>query len=218
MTKLIWDADSARLYETGVDRGVLYVRDPLGTYPTGVPWNGLTKVSESPEGAEANAQYADNIKYVSIMSAETWKGTIEAFTYPDEFNACDGRVAPKTGVSIGQQARKTFGFSYRTRIGNDVDGINKGYKIHLVWGAMASPSEAEYETINDSPEAMTFSWEITTTPVAVTGYLPTSTMVIDSTKVSAASLTAIEDALYGTASSGVAHLPTPDEILALVTT
>ena len=217
MAKLIWDASGTRLYETGVDRGVLYVRDVSGTYPKGVPWNGLTKVSESPEGAESSAQYADNIKYVNIQSAEEFKGTIEAFTYPEEFGECDGTAEPKPGVYIGQQNRSTFGFSWRTRIGDDISGLDAGYKIHIVWGALASPSEKEYETINDSPEAMTFSWEISTTPMSVTGYKPTSSMTIDSTKVSPAALAAIEDALYGDNQSGIAKLPTPDAVLALVT-
>ena len=179
MAKLTWDDTGKRFYETGVDRGVLYVRDSNGAYPLGVPWNGLINVTESPEGAEPNAQYADNMKYVNIQSTEEFKATIEAFTYPEEFAECDGSAQPKPGAFIGQQERKTFGLVYRTKIGNDLTQ-EAGYKLHLVWGAVAAPSEKAYATINDSPEPTTFSWEITTTPVNVTGYLPTSTMTLDS--------------------------------------
>ena len=216
MAKLVWDEVSKRLFETGCDRGVLYVRDNTGAYPTGVPWNGLVSITESPEGAEPNPQYADNIKYVNIMSAEEFKGTIEAFTYPDEFAGCDGSAEPVPGVTIGQQARSTFGLAYRTLLGNDTEGTDYGYKIHLVWGALASPSEKGYTTVNDSPEPVTFSWEFSTTPVPVTGYRPTATMVIDSTTVTAVKMGLLEDALYGSSGAGVAHLPTPDAVLAII--
>ena len=215
MAKLVWDEVGKRFYETGVTQGVLYVQDDTGAYPAGVPWNGLVSVTESPSGAEASPQYADNIKYVELMSTEEFGATIEAFTYPDDFAACDGSVSIGTGVTIGQQARKGFGLCYRTVIGNDVAGEDAGYKLHLVYGAKAAPSEKGYSTINDSPEAITFSWEITTTPAPVTGHKPTSSIVIDSTKILPAKLTAIEDLLYGTASEA-AKLPTPNEILTLL--
>lgn len=216
MAKLVWDKSGERFYETGVDRGVLYVQDEEGAYPTGVAWNGLTAVNESPSGAEATALYADNIKYLNLLSAEEFSCTIEAYTYPAEFEACDGSASVSEGVTIGQQARKTFGLSYRTAVGNDIEGSDHGYKIHLVYGCFAAPSEKGYSTINDSPEAITFSWEVSTTPVNVTGFKPTATMVIDSRKVSEAALKAIEDALYGDDSAGAAKLPLPDEIVALV--
>lgn len=216
MAILVWDAVGGRIFEAGCDHGVLYPRDASGAYPLGVPWNGLVSVTESPEGGEPNPQYADNIKYVNIPSAEEFKGTIEAFTYPDEFAPCDGSAEPVSGVRIGQQPRSTFGLSYRTLIGNDTEGTAHGFKIHLIWGALASPSEKANTTVNDSPEPVTFSWEFSTTPVAVTGYRPTSYMVIDSTVVSAAKMTALQEALYGNASTGVAHLPTPDAVLAIV--
>ena len=211
MAVLTWDNVGERLFETGVDRGVLYI-PTNGVYDTGYAWNGLTAVTESPSGAEATAQYADNIKYLNLISAEDFGGTIEAFTYPTAFAQCDGTAYPQTGVSVGQQARKSFGFSFRTRLGNDTNGTDNGYKIHLVYGALAAPSEKAYNTINDSPEAMTFSWEFTTTPVPVSGLKPTAIMTIDSTKVGAAALTSLENALYGTAGTN-ARLPLPDEVI-----
>lgn len=216
MAKLTWDDTGKRFYETGVDQGVLYVRDSNGAYPLGVPWNGLINVTESPEGAEPNAQYADNMKYVNILSTEEFKGTIEAFTYPEEFAECDGSAQPKPGAFIGQQERKTFGLVYRTKIGNDLTQ-EAGYKLHIVWGAVAAPSEKAYATINDSPEPTTFSWEITTTPVNVTGYLPTSTMMLDSIELGSVKMAAIEAKLFGDATNAAALLM-PDAILALITT
>lgn len=216
MAKITWDDTGKRFYETGVDQGVLYVRDSNGAYPLGVPWNGLINVTESPEGAEPNDQYADNMKYVSIQSAEQFKATIEAFTYPEEFAECDGSAQPKPGAFIGQQVRKTFGLVYRTKIGNDLTP-EAGYKLHLVWGAVAAPSEKAYATINDSPEPTTFSWEITTTPVNVTGYLSTSTMTLDSIKLGSAKMAAIEAKLFGDATNPAALLM-PNAILALITT
>lgn len=217
MAALTWDGSGERLYETGVDRGVLYVMGTGGTYGTGVAWNGLTGVTESPSGAEETALYADNIKYVSLYSAEEFGATIEAYTYPDEFEACNGSAELVDGVTIGQQTRKTFGFSYRTLIGNDTDGQNHGYKIHLVYGATASPSEKAYATVNDSPEAVTFSWEITTTPVNVTGMKPTACITIDSTKADAECLAALEAKLYGSEPSGTPTLPLPDEVKTIMT-
>ena len=216
MAKLTWDDTGKRFYETGVDQGVLYVRDSNGAYPLGVPWNGLINVTESPEGAEPNAQYADNMKYVNIQSTEEFKATIEALTYPEEFAECDGSAQPKPGAFIGQQERKTFGLVYRTKIGNDLTR-EAGYKLHLVWGAVAAPSEKAYATINDSPEPTTFSWEITTTPVNVTGYLPTSTMTLDSIELGSVKMAAIEAKLFGDATNAAALLM-PDAILALITT
>jgi hypothetical protein len=215
MAPLTWDQVGERLYETGVDRGVLYIPDDTGVYDTGFAWNGLTTVTESPSGAESNAQYADNIKYLNLLSAEDFGGTIEALTYPDEFGQCDGTAEPKPGVQIGQQGRKSFGLSYRTRVGNDVEGVDHGYKLHLLYGLQAAPSEKAYATINDSPEAITFSWEVSSTPVPVTGYKPTALLVVDSTVVDAAALSDLEDLLYGAASTEAA-LPTPDEVIALV--
>ena len=216
MAKITWDDTGKRFYETGVDQGVLYVRDSNGAYPLGVPWNGLINVTESSEGAEPNAQYADNMKYVNIQSTEEFKATIEAFTYPEEFADCDGSAQPKPGAFIGQQVRKTFGLVYRTKIGNDLTP-EAGYKLHLVWGAVAAPSEKAYATINDSPEPTTFSWEITTTPVNVTGYLSTSTMTLDSIKLGSAKMAAIEAKLFGDATNPAALLM-PNAILALITT
>ena len=218
---LEWDKTGEHVYETGVDRGVLYVMDANGAYPQGVAWNGLTSISESPSGAEANAIYADNIKYLNLFSAEEFGATIEAYTYPDEFALCDGSAALLTGVMIGQQPRKTFGLCYRTVVGNDVAGESYGYKIHIIYGAMASPSEKAYQTINDSPEAITFSWELNTTPVNVAGHKPTATLVIDSTKTTEGKMTAIEQVLYGTPASGsteavAARLPLPDEIATIM--
>ena len=211
MSKIVWDQTGARLYETGVKQGVLYVQDSGGTYPKGVAWNGLTTVTESPSGAEATPLYADDIKYLNLMSTEELSGTIEAYTYPDEFAECDGSASIATGVYIGQQARKTFGLCYRTTLGNDVDNNAHGYKLHLVYGCLASPSEKAYSTINDSPEAITFSWEFSTTPVNVTGFKPTANIVIDSTKVNAEKLAALEKILYGDAQTE-ARLPLPDEV------
>lgn len=218
MSKLVWDNTGDRLYETGVKNGVLYVQSSAGTYPKGVAWNGLTAVTESPSGAEATALYADDIKYLSLMSTEEFGATIEAYTYPEEFEACDGSASLVDGVSIGQQKRTPFGLCYRTTIGNDTDGNDHGYKLHIIYGALASPSEKAYATINDSPEAITFSWEVTTTPVNVTGFKPTASLVIDSTKVDASKLTALEDILYGSdAESGTdPRLPLPDEIKTLM--
>ena len=215
MTALVWDQVGERLYETGVDHGVLYVPDITGVYATGVAWNGLTTVTESPSGAESNAKYADNIKYLNLISAEEFGATLEAFTYPDEFAQFDGLASPEDGVVVGQQPRGMFGLSYRTRLGNDILGEENGYKLHLVYGCNASPSEKAYNTINDSPEAITFSWVISTTPVPVTGYKPTSLLVIDSTVVDPAKLVLLEDELYGDATTGIANLPTPDAVIAM---
>lgn len=216
MPKLVWDKTGERLYETGVKQGVLYPIDNKGTYPKGVAWNGLTNVTESPSGAEATALYADDIKYLNLISTEEFGGTIEAYTYPDEFAECDGSASLATGVYIGQQPRKTFGFSYRTTLGNDVDNNNYGYKLHLVYGALASPSEKAYATINDSPEAITFSWEFSTTPVNVTGFKPTASITIDSTKVDPQKLAALEAILYG-GDEAEARLPLPDEVAQIIT-
>jgi hypothetical protein len=214
MTALTWDQVGERLYETGVDRGVLYIPNGSGVYDTGVAWNGLTAVTESPAGAEASPQYADNLKYLNLVSAEEFGATIEAFTYPEEFGQCDGTAAPSAGVLLGQQGRKTFGLAYRTRLGNDLDGVDYGYKVHLIYGALAAPSEKAYSTINDSPEAITFSWEVATTPVSVTSYKPTSVIVVDSTVVDPTDLANLEDILYGDV--GVdPRLPLPDEVVGL---
>lgn len=214
MTRLAWDQVGERQYETGVDRGVLYLRDESGAYDEGFAWNGLTTVTESPSGAESNKQYADNQVYLNLVSAEQFGATIEAFTYPDEFAECDGTAVPSPGVRVGQQNRRTFGLCYRTQVGNDVDGSDFGYKLHLVYGALAAPSEKAYATVNDTPEALTFSWELSTTPVEVTGLKPTASLTIDSTEVGAANLTALEDILYGTAGADP-RLPLPDEVIAL---
>lgn len=217
MSRLVWDKTGERLYETGVKNGVLYI-PASGVYSKGVAWNGLTAVTESPSGAEATALYADDIKYLSLMSTEEFGATIEAYTYPDEFAECDGSADIADGVTIGQQTRKTFGLCYKTTIGNDVDGNGYGYKLHIIYGALASPSEKAYATINDSPEAITFSWEITTTPVNVTGAKPTASLVIDSTKADPTKLAALEDILYGKDGDGSAEprLPLPDEIKTLM--
>ena len=217
MAKLVWDKSGERLYETGVKQGVLYVQDTAGTYPKGVAWNGLTAVTESPSGAEATALYADDIKYVNLVSAEELGGTIEAYMYPDEFAECDGSVALTPGMYIGQQDRKTFGLCYRTTLGNDTDSNNHGYKLHIIYGALAAPSEKAYATINDSPEAITFSWEFKTTPVNVTGHKPTASIVIDSTKVNAEKLAALEKILYGD-TEVEPRLPLPDEVAQTITT
>jgi hypothetical protein len=212
MTALEWDKVGERLYETGVDHGVLYIPDDTGEYKDGVAWNGLTTVTESPSGAASNPQYADNIKYLNLISAEEFGATVEAFTYPDEFAQCDGTAMPEAGVAIGQQSRKIFGLCYRTRVGNDLDGTDHGYKLHLIYGAQAAPSQKAYATINDSPAATAFSWDVTTTPVQVTGYKPTAMLSIDSSKVDAAALADLEEALFGSGSVD-AYLPLPDEVL-----
>lgn len=215
MTKLKWGGAGQKRYETGVKNGVLYLTDTVGDYTKGVAWNGLTTVTESPSGAEANPQYADNKKYLNLISAEEFGGTIEAFTYPDEFEECDGTAEIAPGVTIGQQKRKTFGFSYRTEVGDDLVGLAAGYKLHLVYGALAAPSEKARATINDSPEALAFSWEFTTTAVEVDGYEPSATVTIDSTTVTAAKMAAIEAILYGT-DSEEARLPFPDEVATIL--
>lgn len=219
MAKLKWDEAGKHIYETGVSKGVLYVMsDTPGTYGKGVAWNGLSSVSESPTGAEVSAIYADNIKYLNLMSREEFEGSIEAYTYPDEFMACDGSASPENanGFVIGQQDRKTFAFCYQTKIGNDLNP-EAGYKIHIIYGALASPSERSYETVNDSPEAMTFSWDITTTPVAVTGFKPTAHVELDSTKIEKTKLEKIEAKLYGTDEpSGEPTLLMPDEIISML--
>lgn len=214
MSKIVWDATGEKLFETGVDRGVLYLRDEGGDYTNGVAWNGLTAVNESPSGAEPNNLWADNIKYLALVGAEEFGLSVEAYTYPKEFAECDGSAELTAGVTIGQQSRKTFGFCYRTLLGNDVDGDSHGYKLHLVYGCLASPSEKGYQTKNDNPEAITFSWDITTTPVNVTGFKPTACLIIDSTKVSSEKLTALETILYGSdsGSSTAPRLPLPDEV------
>ena len=217
MSKLVWDKTGERYYETGVKNGVLYIPTE-GVYSKGVAWNGLTAVTESPSGAEATALYADDMKYLSLYSAEEFGATIEAYTYPDEFAQCDGSANLAKGVSIGQQTRKTFGLCYRTTVGNDTDGNDYGYKLHMIYGCMASPSEKAYATINDSPDAITFSWEVTTTPVSVAGFKPTASITIDSTKADPTKLAALEDILYGKDGEpgSEARLPLPDEIKTLM--
>lgn len=215
MSKLLWDQTGERLYRTGTSHGVLFVRDDEGNYPAGVAWNGLTGVTEAPTGAEATAQYADNIKYLNLVSQEQWAGTINAFTYPDEFEACDGTVEATPGVKVGQQNRKTFGFSYETLLGNDVDGTDYGYEIHVVYGALAKPSQKTNATVNETPTAQTFAWDVTTTPVDVTGLKPASTLTITITSdTDADAVAALRAALYGT-DGAAAYLPTPDEIIAM---
>ena len=216
MPKLTWDNIGERLFETGVKQGVLYPIQSDGKYTKGVAWNGLTAVTESPSGAEATPLYADDIKYLNLLSNEEFGATIEAYTYPDEFAECDGSAELATGVMIGQQKRKVFGLCYRTTIGNDVDGNDHGYKLHLIYGCLAAPSEKAYSTINDSPEAITFSWEVTTTPVNVEGFKPTSQITIDSTKADPTKLAALEAVLYG-GEATEAKLPLPDEVAALMT-
>lgn len=216
MAKLVWDESGKRLYETGVEKGVLYVQGENGQYGNGVAWNGLTAVTESPSGAEPTALYADDIKYLELFSAEEFGATIEAYTYPEEFEACDGSASLGTGVTIGQQDRKAFGLCYRTIVGNDVKGNEHGYKLHLIYGAKAKPSEKAYATVNDSPEAVTFSWEVSTTPVNVAGFKPTASVTIDSTKIQPDKLKAIEDKLYGTENQEPT-LIMPDEIKQLIT-
>lgn len=223
MSILKWDATGERLYETGVDKGVLYVYDSTKTgagqhpYSPGVAWNGLTGVTESPDGAETEDLYADNVKYLSLLSAETLGLTVTAYMYPDEFAICDGSAELVTGIMVGQQTRRSFGLSYRTLLGNDTENTDHGYKLHLIYGCVASPSDKDYATVNDSPEAIEFSWEVDTTPVdsGKAGVKPTASVVIDSTKVGPAALKAIEDALYGTENTE-AYLPTPSELVALV--
>ena len=215
MSKLVWDAVGERLYETGVRNGVLYRLDESGAYSKGVAWNGLTAVTESPSGAEATPLYADDVKYLNLMSAEEFGGTIEAYMYPDEFEECNGSKELTDGVYVGQQDRAPFGLCYRTTVGNDVKSNAYGYKLHIIYGCLASPSEKAYSTINDSPEAITFSWEFKTTPVNVDGFKPTATIIIDSTKVDSEKLAALEAKLYGDESSE-AMLPTPAEIVSII--
>lgn len=218
MAKLVWDKTGERLYETGVKNGVLYVYDTTKkAYGTGVAWNGLTAVTESPSGAEATALYADDIKYLNLLSTEEFGATIEAYTYPDEFAECDGSASLSDGVFIGQQKRKTFGLAYKTTLGNDTIGNDYGYKLHIIYGALAAPSEKAYATINDSPEAITFSWEITTTPVEVTNHKPTASIVIDSKKADPTKLAALEKKLFGD-EAAEPELPLPDEIATLFST
>ena len=217
MPKLTWDNTGERIFETGVKQGVLYPIQSDGRYSKGVAWNGLTAVTESPSGAEATPLYADDIKYLNLLSNEEFGATIEAYTYPDEFAECDGSAELATGVMIGQQKRKVFGLCYRTAIGNDVDGNDHGYKLHLIYGCLAAPSEKAYSTINDNPEAITFSWEVTTTPVNVEGFKPTSQITIDSTKADPTKLAALEAILYGSAEIE-ARLPLPDEVATTMAT
>lgn len=213
--RLTWDDVGKRLYETGVKQGVLYVQDDSGAYPKGVAWNGLTAVTESPEGAESTPLYADDIKYLNLLSTEEFKATVEAYTYPDEFAECDGSWSLIEGVTIGQQDHKTFGLSYRTSVGNDVKGNEYGYKLHIVYGCLAAPSEKAYNTTNDSPETVTFSWEVSTTPVNVAGFKPTASLTLESVKLGEAKMKAIEDVLYGSETAD-ARLPLPDEIKSII--
>lgn len=215
MAKLVWDQTGQRTYETGVDRGVLFFPNDSGKYVNGVAWNGLTAVNESPSGAESTPLYADNIKYLEIRAAEDFGATIEAFTYPEEFEACDGSASLGQGIKIGQQERVPFGLCYRTILGNDVQANNYGYKLHLIYGATASPSEKNYATVNDSPEAITFSWELTTTPIEVDGFKPTASLTINSVDVKPEVLAAIEALLYGSETSEPT-MPTPNEIKAIL--
>lgn len=216
MFNIQWDATGERLYETGLDRGVLYTAKESDPYGHGVAFNGLTEMTEKPSGADATDLFADNIKYASLRAAETYGANMGAYTYPEEFNECDGNVAAANGVYFGQQSRKPFGLSYRTLIGDDQhDNADKGYKIHLVYGLTASPSERSYNPINDSPDATSFSWELNSTPVAVSGYEPVSTLTVDSTKVNAEKLTALENILYGSGETE-ARLPLPSEVLTLI--
>lgn len=215
MAKLKWDQTGERMYETGTDRGVLFVMGTDGKYGSGVAWNGLTAVSESPSGAEANPQYADNIKYLNLQSTEDFGCTIEAFMSPEEFDVCDGTASLGKGIKIGQQPRRMFGFSYRTIVGNDIEGQNHGYKIHLIYSATAAPSEKAYQTVNDSPEAITFSWEVTTTPIDVPGFKPTASLTIDSTKTDATIMAQLEALIYGT-EDAESTLPTPEEVIAIL--
>jgi hypothetical protein len=217
MTALAWDRVGERFYETGIDRGVLFLPDNTGDYNEGHAWNGLTTVTEKPSGADANAQYADNIKYLNLLAAEVFGATVEAFTYPDAFAQCDGTAEPEPGVYLGQQGRRVFGLAYRSQVGNDLEGTEHGYKLHLVYGALAAPSEKAYATINDSPSAIAFSWDVSTTPVPVTGHKPTALLTIDSTKVDADNLAALEAILYGTDTDDP-RLPQPDEVITILST
>lgn len=215
MSRLSWDNVGERLYETGVDQCVLYPQDDNGAYSVGVAWNGISNITESPSGAEASPVYADNTKYLNLMSAEEFNASVEAYMYPTEFEQCDGSAELTPGVSIGQQTRRAFGLCYRSSLGNDVKGTDYGYKLHIIYGALAAPSEKAYQTINDTPEAIAFSWELSTTPVGVTGFKPTASMTIDSTKVDADKLKALEDVLYG-ADDTEPRLPLPDEVVAIL--
>jgi hypothetical protein len=216
MAEIVWHAAGARKYETGVDHGVLYHQDPTtGNYNAGFAWNGLISVTESPGGAESTKLYADNIEYLNLVSAETFSATIEAYTYPDEFAQNDGSAEPVPGVTIGQQTRLPFGLAYRTRVGNELLATDYGYKLHLIYGGQAAPTEKGYTTINDSPDAVTFSWEVSTTAVDVPGFKPTAQLTIDSTKVDAGALDALEDILYGRGAGGTPRLPKPAEVFAL---
>jgi hypothetical protein len=216
MVALVWDDAGNRFYETGISKGVFYPIDGTGAYPLGYAWNGLISVSENPSGAEPTALYADNIKYLTLMSAEEFGLTLEAYTYPDEFALCDGSAEPQPGVLLNQQPRKIFGLCYQTKVGNDVDGEDHGYKIHLVYGCLASPSEKAYQTVNDSPEAITFSWEVSTTPPAVTGYLATASIIIDSRTADPTDLAAFELLIYGDVATDP-ELPLPDEVITTFT-
>jgi len=220
MARIVWDAIGEHFYEVGVDQVVLYPVDNTGVYPTGVAWNGVTSISESPSGADANKQWADNLNYLTLYGAEEFGATIEAFTYPDEFADCDGSATLVPGVTIGQQPRKGFGLAYRTKVGNDTVGQDLAYKLHLIYGCRAAPSERGYESINDSPEPITFSWELTTTPVAVAGHNPTASLTIDSrdftTEAAKAKLKQFEDILYGS-ENAEARLPLPDEVISKLT-
>lgn len=215
MSKLVWDQTGEREYETGVKNGVLYPQGEGGTYPKGIAWNGLISVTESPSGAEEQALYADDIKYAAPRSREEFGATIEAYTYPEAFEKCDGSAQLAPGVTIGQQTRTPFGLAYKTTIGNDTENNNYGYKLHLIYGATAAPSEKAYQTINDSPEAITFSWELTTTPVSVKGYEPTAILTIDSTKTDPTKLATLEGILYGSEETE-ARLPLPNEIATIM--
>ena len=224
MAKIVWDAAGEKRYEAGVDHCVYYPLNEKGEYTPGVAWNGITSISETPEGAEPESQYADNIKYLTMISAEELNGTIEAYTYPEEFAQSNGEVELTSGVYIGQQNRRPFGLCYRTKVGDDVKGQDAGYKLHLLYGALCSPSEKTYETLNDSPEAITMSWEYSTTPVNVTDHSPTSLLTIDTTKLSAEEkghLTALEEVLYGKDGEGDENsprLPLPDEVASILKT
>lgn len=216
MTQLVWDDTGSKVFENGIDHGVLYKPDQSGDYTQGYAWNGLTTVTESPSGAEVTKKYADNIAYASLVSAEEFAGTIEAFTYPDEFAECDGTATPSEGVGVGQQPRKPFGMSYRTNIGNDIEGQNAGYKLHLVYGALASPSEKAFATVNDSPDLASFSWKFSTNPVPVPGFKPSALLTIDSTKVDSDALATLEEALYGGTGTDP-RLPKPADVIAMFT-
>lgn len=217
MAKLAWDTVGNKFYETGTDRGVLYIPDARGKYTKGYSWSGLISVKQSPEGGESTPNYADNIEYLSLESTEKFKATIEAYTYPRKFEECDGTRAIANGVTIGQQSRKTFGMAYRSLVGNDIDGTDHGYKIHLIYGAKAAPSEKGYTTVNEKPEAITFSWSVTTTPVPVPGFKPTALLTVDSRYVSATGLQLLEDALYGTESKEP-NLPLPEDVIKMLAT